>query len=185
MNKKFVMICLLGVVALQEKIHGDNFGGGFATGALLGTGITLAATSASRRPQDPYYYVEQEKANQELREMRAQDRLRREEKRQARMQKREDERLQREHLKRIKQKQREKERSQARKQTSSKKKAKKTTTKNQPTKKKTYQNQQPAHHKKEVQSPEDLQLEIKKLELEIAQLKLNKKQEDLQTAAAA
>ncbi len=38
--------------------HG-GYGGGFATGALLGTGITLAATSGSRSQRSDGYYENQ------------------------------------------------------------------------------------------------------------------------------
>lgn len=41
-----------------------GFGGGFATGAILGTGITLAATSGSRHDHGPEYYDYKDKQNQ-------------------------------------------------------------------------------------------------------------------------
>lgn len=47
---------LLLLLATQEIVSRGSFGGGFATGALLGTGITLAATSGSRGDRSPEYY---------------------------------------------------------------------------------------------------------------------------------
>src|SRR5690349_17023397 len=47
-NKLFVILAITNSAMLLP--HG---GGGFATGALVGTGITLAATSGNRGSQDP------------------------------------------------------------------------------------------------------------------------------------
>jgi len=48
---------------------GGGFGGGFATGALIGTGVTLAATSGSRGDRSPEYYEyrRDERAKSEIR----------------------------------------------------------------------------------------------------------------------
>src|SRR3989339_1118485 len=115
MNKKIVVISLLACI-MQREIYsyhggGGDFGGGFATGAILGTGLTLAATSGSRNNRDPYYDLDRAKAQQEIREMRAQDRIRREEERQEKMEKRAEERKEREHQRKLKQKQRDKKRN--------------------------------------------------------------------------
>ena len=82
MNKNLIILsCLL---LLSSYMHA-GYGGGFATGAILGTGITLAATSGSRNAnRDPYYEVDRERARQEAREIREETRLRREEDRQRR-----------------------------------------------------------------------------------------------------
>lgn len=82
MNKKLIMLSCL--TLLTSYVHA-GYGGGFATGAILGTGITLAATSGSRNAnRDPYYEVDRERARQEAREIREETRLRREEDRQRR-----------------------------------------------------------------------------------------------------
>jgi len=143
MNKKIVSLGILLLLA-QQQIYADSFGGGFATGALLGTGITLAATSGSRVQRDPYYDVERAQAQQELREMRAQNKLKKEEEREERRQKRDEEREERKRKKELKKEQRRKEKNLEKKQ---------------------------GELEKETQSPKELQLEIKKLELEIAQLR--------------
>lgn len=75
----------------------DNFGGGFATGAILGTGITLAATSNSRQARDPYYDVDRARANRELQEMKNEERKRREEERIERRRRQDQERAERRH----------------------------------------------------------------------------------------
>lgn len=132
MNKKIVSLSILLLLA-QQQLYADNFGGGFATGAILGTGLTLAATSPSRAPRDPYYDVERAEAQQELRKIKAENRLRREEEREERRQQKQEEREERKRQKELKKEQR----------------------------------------KKEAQSPRELELEIKRLELELAQLKNN------------
>ena len=94
MNKKIVSLSALLLLG-QQQLHADNFGGGFATGAILGTGLTLAATSGPRAPRDPYYDVERAEAQQELRKIKADNRLRREEEREERRQKKDEEREER------------------------------------------------------------------------------------------
>ena len=77
MNKKIIVITCLSL--LSANIQPSSFGGGFATGAILGTGVTLAATSGSRNAnRDPYYEVDRERARQEAREIREENRLKRE-----------------------------------------------------------------------------------------------------------
>ena len=179
MNKKIIFSCLLACLVQEQKMHsyyggGGEFVGGFATGALIGS---VAASSAARYPRDPRYDLEKAKADQELREMKAQDRIRREDERQEKIQRREDERQEREHQRRLKQKQRDQEKKRSKshdkEEIAPTKKKQKTTQQNALThsQKKQSKPQQPIQIKKEAQSPEDLQLEIKKLELEIAQLK--------------
>ena len=145
MNKKIVSLSILLLLA-QQQLYADNFGGGFATGAILGTGLTLAATSPSRAPRDPYYDVERAEAQQELRKIKAENRLRREEEREERRQQKQEEREERKRQKELKKEQRKKERNLKKKQ---------------------------EQRKKEAQSPRELELEIKRLELELAQLKNN------------
>lgn len=83
MNKNLILVICL--TLLNAQIHCNGFGGGFATGAILGTGVTLAATSGSRNAnRDPYYEVDRERARQEAREIREETRLRREEDRERR-----------------------------------------------------------------------------------------------------
>lgn len=53
-NKLFIVLTLTTATIVPRG--GGGFGGGFATGALLGTGVTLAATSGSRRERSPEYY---------------------------------------------------------------------------------------------------------------------------------
>jgi len=153
MNKKIVIMSFF-MFLMHESIYCDNFGGGFATGALLGTGITLAATSGSRNPRDPYYDVDRARAQQELREIRAEDKLRREEERQERKRKQEEDR-----------------------QAKKSHKDKNSKTQDKTPKKKVVKNQHDnsGENKNSTQSPEELQLEIKKLEREISQLKLDQK----------
>jgi len=88
MNKKLlIMSCL---VLLNNQADARGFGGGFATGAIVGTGITLAATSGSRNAnRDPYYEVDKMKARQEAEEIREETRLRKEEDRKLRKSERE------------------------------------------------------------------------------------------------
>jgi membrane protein involved in colicin uptake len=180
MHRKIVITSLLALFMLQNELYsyggGGDFGGGFATGALLGTGITLAATSNSRNNRDPYYDLDRAKAQQEIREMRAQDRIRREEERQERLERKAEERREREHQRKLKQKQRDKNNNQE-SNLETKASDHKEKSKNKASQHKTIKPQQnhapkSGEHKKTAQSPESLQLEIKKLELEIAQLKL-------------
>lgn len=174
MDKKFLIISMLALLTQQQiySYYNDGFGGGFATGAILGTGLTLAATSGSRNSRDPYYDLERAQAQQELREIRAENRLRQEEERQRRRLKREEEREEREYQKQLQQKQREEEKAIKRKQRKLKENEyKKSTPKY--SKNQHHNNKQSSQHNKTTESPEDLQLEIKKLEREIAQLKLN------------
>ena len=51
MKKSLLALALISATSSVLPDHG-GFGGGFATGALLGTGLTLAATSGNRY-QDP------------------------------------------------------------------------------------------------------------------------------------
>lgn len=150
MNKNVIILsCLL----LLSSYMYAGYGGGFATGAILGTGITLAATSGSRNAnRDPYYEVDRERARQEAREIREETRLRREEDRQRRKEER--------HL--------EQKRNRLAQQNKNKKQYTVTT-------------HQPAIvTKKEITNPTtQKELEIKKLELELKKLEL----EHLQAAA--
>lgn len=97
MNKNLIIMSSL--IALSTSIHcNGSFGGGFATGAILGTGITLAATSNSRNSnRDPYYEVDRMKARQEAEEIRHETRLRREEDRKRRRLEQEEAREERRH----------------------------------------------------------------------------------------
>jgi len=54
--KKIMFCTLVSAIVVQQVTPHNDFGGGFATGALLGTGITLAATSGSRNRNDADYY---------------------------------------------------------------------------------------------------------------------------------
>lgn len=49
-NKLLVVLTL---TTVTSTFPNGSFGGGLATGAILGTGLTLAATSGNRTPQDP------------------------------------------------------------------------------------------------------------------------------------
>jgi len=54
MKKSLLALALISTTAnLLPHGGGGGFGGGFATGAILGTGITLAATSGSRNSESP------------------------------------------------------------------------------------------------------------------------------------
>lgn len=62
MKKIGLYLISFGLLTQQNFIQchgGGGFGGGFATGALLGTGITLAATSGNRGYQPPEYFENQ------------------------------------------------------------------------------------------------------------------------------
>lgn len=63
---KKVCLVLIACAATHEMVShgggGGGFGGGFATGALLGTGITLAATSGNRGDRSPEYYEDRRDA---------------------------------------------------------------------------------------------------------------------------
>jgi len=69
--KKLILGTLTCLTITQQLTpRGGDFGGGFATGALLGTGITLAATSGSRnaeRSPDYYDYKRAERNRSDLR----------------------------------------------------------------------------------------------------------------------
>lgn len=56
MLKSILTMMIITTTANMLPHGGGGFGGGFATGALVGTGITLAATSGSRRSEDPAVY---------------------------------------------------------------------------------------------------------------------------------
>ncbi len=78
MKKKLITLGYLALLSHQINCDG-SFGGGFATGAILGTGITLAATSGARNAnRDPYYEVDKMRARQEADEIREETRLKRE-----------------------------------------------------------------------------------------------------------
>lgn len=55
-KKSLLALALISTISLLPY-HGDggSFGGGFATGALLGTGLTLAATRGGRERSPEYY----------------------------------------------------------------------------------------------------------------------------------
>lgn len=75
-TKIIIMSCL----TLLGTYANAGYGGGFATGAILGTGLTLAATSGSRHAnRDPYYEADRERSRQEAYEIREETKLKREE----------------------------------------------------------------------------------------------------------
>jgi len=53
-NKLLIVLTIMTTSILPRG--GGNFGGGFATGAILGTGLTLAATSGNRGDRSDAYY---------------------------------------------------------------------------------------------------------------------------------
>jgi hypothetical protein len=75
--KKLMMLSCL--ILLNAHMRA-SFVGGFVTAGILATGVTLAATQGSRSAnRDPYYEVDRERARQEVREIREETRLKREE----------------------------------------------------------------------------------------------------------
>ena len=65
--KKISLVAMILLIS-SEVMPRSGFGGGFATGAILGTGITLAATSGSRHSDNQYSYEERRanKASSEI-----------------------------------------------------------------------------------------------------------------------
>ena len=80
MNNKNKLLVVLALTTATSVIPhgGGGFGGGFATGAILGTGLTLAATSGNRGDRSDAYYenkrIEKSKSeiNRQIREERTQ-----------------------------------------------------------------------------------------------------------------
>lgn len=57
MKRSLLALALISMTTnLLPHGGGGGFGGGFATGAILGTGLTLAATSGSRNSESPETY---------------------------------------------------------------------------------------------------------------------------------
>ena len=166
-SKKLIIISCLTLLSTQIDAN-SGFGGGFATGAILGTGITLAATSGARNAnRDPYYEVDRERARQEAREIREETRL-----------KREEDRKRRKH----KSKQDEEERRlENKKDRLAKEKNKVNHKKSSNNDKKQIKSSPATPEKAHAQHISHKEHEIKKLELEIKKLEL----EELQEAAAA
>jgi hypothetical protein len=62
--KKVLLALTLTSVSASVLPRGGWGGGGFAAGALLGTGLTLAATSGNRIDRSPEYYDYKDKQSQ-------------------------------------------------------------------------------------------------------------------------
>jgi hypothetical protein len=58
-NIKNKLLVVLTLTTATSIIPHGGYGGGFATGALVGTGITLAATSGNRGQRSDAYYENQ------------------------------------------------------------------------------------------------------------------------------
>ena len=166
-NKLIIVSCL---TFIGTYIDGNSgFGGGFATGAILGTGITLAATSGARNAnRNPYYKVDRMKARQEEEAIAEENKLKKEENK--RHQKLERQQAEEERRLEHKRNQLAKENRKIKHETPSSKDQSSQIDDSKTTHEKTH-----AHH---ISHKEH---EIKKLELEIKKIEL----EQLQAAAAA
>ena len=167
-RKKLIIFSCL--TLLSTQMHA-GFGGGFATGAILGTGVTLAATQGSRNAnRDPYYEVDRERARQEAHEIREENRLKREEDRQRKR----SERKQAEEERRLEQK-----RDHLTHEHKKRKHEASLNNDSQVSKKSRPNDYAQASDKKPIDHISRKELEIKKLELELKKLEL----EQLQAAA--